>query len=103
METGKEWFDKLTIPSEIKGRLFLILLLILLIGICGTAEGADTGSFDYGNDNPDFTFGNRPEGIYTIISGTIDVASDYSWVVVLDRDGTDGGHLTVELDSSVSE
>jgi uncharacterized repeat protein (TIGR01451 family) len=45
METTKRWFDSSTRPhadpSEIKGKSFAILSLILLIGgICGTAEAA---------------------------------------------------------------
>jgi len=81
---------------------FLVLSLILLISsICTTTEALETGSFDYGNDNPDFRIGSRHEGIYTITSGIINADSNYPWVTVIDRDGTDGGHLTVQLDPNV--
>lgn len=84
-------------------RIFIILSVIVPVSyICSSAGAVDAGSFDYGNDYPGFRLANKPEGIYTITSGMIDAASDSScpsWLTAIDRDGTDGGHLTVELDS----
>jgi len=82
--------------------LSVLSLIILIACICATAEAVETGNFDYGNDNPDFRISGSLEGTYTVTSGTIGYdtnSSCPSWETVIDRNGVDGGHLTVELDS----
>jgi len=94
-----------------KRAIFTLVMLVLMSGIAlGVRDFEDTlisnqginaQSFDYSTDNPDFESRNSQKEIYTITSGTINADSNCSWVTVIDRDGTDGGHLTVELDSCI--
>jgi hypothetical protein len=78
---------------------FLISSAILFImGICGAATAAIQAEIEA--DNPDFGLSNKTEGIYTVTSGSINTSSDPSWITVLNVNGGDGGHLTVQLDSS---
>ncbi len=95
------------LEASLRSTGFILLLIMLITSTCGMAmTTTPVGDLEYNvsADNADFESRNRQKGIYTITSGTID--ADYSsscplWVAVIDRDGTDGGHLTVKINSCI--